>query len=207
MRPKLGPGRRPVRDHLSEPNRGFDRLDLAEEGLQVIKLMMTPVLEQRRGFRRHLPLVGVRQATPCRNVAANFIDDRRRVVFLLGRREAISGAEPQFTLARCPAAFLWFRDWRDQFGAATVVDDPVRRLAFPVQLPVPAGMEIRRIENRPLEKAFDHDGTPSSGVRRYLIAPTYDATERLLCQSRFRAALAVRPILKRSKSLRRNHCG
>jgi hypothetical protein len=63
---------------FDEPDRGLDRLDLAE-GLEFLELMMTPVLEQPCGLRRNLPLVKVRQPAPGRDMAANFIDD-------LGRR-------------------------------------------------------------------------------------------------------------------------
>lgn len=142
VRPDFRAGRRAVGGDLGEPDGGLDRLDLAKEGPQVIELMMPPVLEQPSGFRRYLPLVRVRQAPPGCDVATNFIDDRGRIVFLLGSREAISGAEAPFALTRRATTLLRLRHRRDQLRAATVVDEPVRRLAVRIQLAEPAGIDI-----------------------------------------------------------------
>jgi hypothetical protein len=57
--------------------------DLAEEWTNAGELMMAPVLEQARRFRRDLPLVGVGQRLPMLNEASYLVDDRRRVVLLL----------------------------------------------------------------------------------------------------------------------------
>ena len=48
--------RREVRRDLGEPDRGLDRLDLAEERPDAAELVVPPVLEQARGLGRHLPL-------------------------------------------------------------------------------------------------------------------------------------------------------
>ena len=51
-----------LRRDLGQPDRGLDRLDLAEEGPDAAELVMPPVLKQPGGFRRHLPLIRVGQA-------------------------------------------------------------------------------------------------------------------------------------------------
>jgi hypothetical protein len=45
-----------VRRHLGEPDGGFDRFDLAEEWPDAAEGMMSPMLEESCGLRRHLPL-------------------------------------------------------------------------------------------------------------------------------------------------------
>ena len=45
-----------LRRDLGQPDRRFDRLDLAEERADAAELVMPPVLEQARRLRRDLPL-------------------------------------------------------------------------------------------------------------------------------------------------------
>ena len=128
VRPDPGAGRRALRGDLREPDSRLDRLDLAEERLEVIELMMAPMLEQPRRLRRHLPLVGVRQIAPTRDVTANFVDDRGRIVFLVVGRHPVDAAESQFALARRPPPPLRLRHRRDQLRAPPGVDYPIGRL-------------------------------------------------------------------------------
>jgi hypothetical protein len=128
MRPDPGARRRAIGGDLGEPDRGLDRLDLAEKRLIFVKSMMTPMLEESGGLRRHLPLVRVRQIAPVFDVAANFIDDRGRVVFLLGGRQPVAGAKCQFRLPRRSPPPLRLRYRRDQLRTPPGLDYPIGRL-------------------------------------------------------------------------------
>jgi hypothetical protein len=52
MRPDLGAGRGALRGDLGEPDRGLDRLDLAEKRAEVLELVVPPMLQQPSGLRR-----------------------------------------------------------------------------------------------------------------------------------------------------------
>jgi hypothetical protein len=160
VRPDPGARRRTVRGDLGEPDRGLDRLDLAEKRLEVIELMMAPMLKEAGGFRGHLPLVGVRQVAPRRDVTANFVDDRGRVVLLLLCGKPVAGAETQFALARRASPPLRLRHRGDQFRAPAAPDDAIGRLAILVEFPMPGGMRVGRVEDRPLEKTLVHPPLP-----------------------------------------------
>ena len=85
--------------HLREPGGSFDCLNLAEEWAGVAELVMSPVLQQARGFGRYLP-VRRRQAAPLVYVLAQLIDDRRRVILLLFRRKPFAFVEDHLLLFR-----------------------------------------------------------------------------------------------------------
>ena len=74
-----------LRRDLGQPDRGFHRLDLAEERADAAELVMAPVLKKPRGLRRDLPLVGIGQGSPGVHVTAHLIDDRGGIVLLLLR--------------------------------------------------------------------------------------------------------------------------
>ena len=67
--------RRQMRRDFGEPDRRFDRLDLTEERPDAAELVVSPVLEESRRLRRHLPLAG-RQVAPGVDLAADLVDDR-----------------------------------------------------------------------------------------------------------------------------------
>ena len=117
-----------MRGHFGEPDRGFDRFDLAEEGTDAAELMVSPVLEQSSRLRRHLPLAG-RQMAPGIDLAADLVDDGRQVVGLLLRRQAASLVEDQFLLLRASPPLLRLGDGGDELGSAA----PLER--FPVGWP------------------------------------------------------------------------
>ena len=78
--------RRPRRGATSvEPDQRLDRLDLAEEGPDAAEAVVAPVPQQAGGLRRDLPIARLRQRPPPVHVAAQLVDDGRRVV-LLGLR-------------------------------------------------------------------------------------------------------------------------
>src|SRR6266567_3256330 len=73
---------RPQTHSEAQPDRGFRRLNLAEERTNRTELMMTPMLKKPGRLRRDLPLAGIRQGAPDVYVAADLIDDRRGIVLL-----------------------------------------------------------------------------------------------------------------------------
>jgi hypothetical protein len=88
-------------------------------------------------------------------VPAHLVDDRGRVVLLLGGRESLSLVEHHLRLLGL--ALLGFGDRGDELGAAAAFDEDPSRLARPVQLPVAARVVVRRVEYRPLEKRVRHE--------------------------------------------------
>ena len=60
-----------MRGDFGQPNGGFHRLDLAEEGPDARERIMAPVLQQARRLRRDLPLIRVWQPTSLVHVAAD----------------------------------------------------------------------------------------------------------------------------------------
>ncbi len=101
------------------------------------------------GFGRCAPLV---------HVAAQLVDDRRRVVLLRGGRDAGALVEDDPLL---PGALVLLRpgDRRDEAGRAPRLDEPSGRLAVRVELPVAAGVGVGRVEDRPLEEGAVSHGT------------------------------------------------
>ena len=51
---------------------------------------------------------------------------------------------------------LWLRDRSDEFGRPASVDDPLRWLAFLVELPVPRRPIVRRVQYWVVEKRVGH---------------------------------------------------
>jgi hypothetical protein len=78
--PELLAGSPQLGRDFGQPDGGLDRLDLAEERPLVLKLVLAPVLQQASGLGRDLPLRRVGQRTPGVDVAAQLVDDGRRVV-------------------------------------------------------------------------------------------------------------------------------
>jgi len=69
---------------LGQPDGGFHCLNLAEEGPDTTKAVMSPVLEQAGGFRGNLPIVRVGQSAPLINLAPQAVDGCGGVVLLGG---------------------------------------------------------------------------------------------------------------------------
>ena len=68
----------------------------AEEGTDLIEIMMPPMLKEARRLRRDLPLAGVGEGSPCVHCLADLIDDRRRIVLLFLGRKAFALVEHDF---------------------------------------------------------------------------------------------------------------
>ena len=87
---------------------------------------------------------------------AQFVDDRRRIVFLLGGRDARPLVEHQPFLSCTPLVLLRLGDGSDELGGATRLDDLPGGLSLRVELPVTRGIRIGGIEDRPFEEAVVH---------------------------------------------------
>lgn len=77
----------------------------------------------------------------------DFIDEGSRIVGLLLGRDLLGCAELKALLTRgLFFLLLRFWNWRDQIRAASELQDAVCRLPV-LELPVPSGLVIRRIED------------------------------------------------------------
>jgi hypothetical protein len=148
---------RGARGDLCEPDGGLDRFHLTEERADASKRVAAPMLEQAGGFGRDLPLARVWPGAPLGDVAAHFVDDRVGVVLLLLGRQPGTFIENDILLGRRGFSFLRLGDRRDELGAATGVDDFLRRLAVGIEFPMPLGALVRRIEDRMLEERIGHE--------------------------------------------------
>ena len=140
----LAEGRR----HLGQPDRGLHRLDLAEERPDVAEPMAAPVRQEPRGLRRHAPGVRIRQLPPPVHSLADAADERGQVVLLrLGPERLRRRVEEDFLLLDA-LLFLRLRDRRDERDLAALGEDPVRRLAARVELPVARRVLVRGVQDR-----------------------------------------------------------
>ena len=121
-------------------------------GLGSVVAERAPVAQERGGDRRDLPLLGVGERPPVVDLLAQVVDDRRGVVFLRLRREAVAGVEDEARLLALAALVLRLRDRRDQLGLPPALDDPVGRQAVGVELPVRPGLDVRGVQDGLLEE-------------------------------------------------------
>ena len=90
---------------FGKPDSGFRGFHLKEERADATELVVTPVLEQARRFRRHLPLAGTGQCPPLIHALPNLVDNRRGIVLLgLGRKPLPLSK----TISSCAAARFRF---------------------------------------------------------------------------------------------------
>ena len=172
---------------LGQPDGGLDRLDLAEEGPDAGETVMPPVPEEARGLGGHPPLPRVRSLPPLVDLAADAVDDPGVLLVLLrAGGEPLALVEDQGFLGvlgflgvpgfmprgALPAAFLRLRDGGDEFGPAAALDDLPGRLAVRVELPMPAGIAVRGVEDRVLEESVVHVRPPSAVVSVGLVPVT-----------------------------------
>src|SRR5207248_2151823 len=130
-----------------------DRLDLAEERPEARERVVAPVVEQARGLRRHAG----RAQTPLIDVPAQLVDDRRRVVLLLGRGDAGALVEHQGLLRSRGLPLLRLRDRGNELGRPPKFHQMAGRLALLVELPVPPRVFVRRVEDRLFEELLGWD--------------------------------------------------
>ena len=142
---------------LGEPDQRLDRLDLAEEGPDAAEAVVAPVPQQAGGLRRDLPITRLRQRPPPVHVAAQLVDDGRRVVLLGLRGHPGAVPELQRVLGAGGLPFPRLRDGSDELGPPAPVDQPVGRLPLSVELPMAGGGLVRRVDDRLGEEAVCHE--------------------------------------------------
>jgi hypothetical protein len=145
-----------VRCDFGKPKGSLDRLDLAEEGAYVAESVVTPVAEQLLGLRGYAPLRRVRQSPPLADLPAHTVDDRSVVVLLLLGREPLSFVVCQTALVWIPSSLLRPGYRCDELGGPSIFDDPLGGLPLLVELPMPRGILVWRVEYRLLEESVVH---------------------------------------------------
>ena len=148
--------------HFRQPDRRLDGLDLTEERPGTLERVVSPMVQEARGFRGDSPATRVWQSAPLVYMTSELVDDRCRIVLLLLGREPLAFVEDELRLLYV-AALLRLRDRRDELGAAASLDDLLRRLALVVELPVAGGVLVGRVEDRALEEGVGH-GSLESGA-------------------------------------------
>ena len=143
--------------NLSQPDGRLDSLYLAEEGLDVAEVVVSPMLEQTSGLGRDAPVVGVAQLSPLVDLTANLIHHRRDVVLLLlrGQPLALIDDECLLMLIRPSLPGLW--DGGDELRAAPVLDDLLGRLTLIIELPVLSRVVVGGVEYGLFEEAIHHE--------------------------------------------------
>ena len=131
---------------FGQPDDRLDGFDLAKERPDGLEIVVSPVVQQPGGRRGHVPVGWIGQIAPGRNVRTDFVDDRSRIVFLLGRREAFLVAERQLALLGLVLLFSRLRNWRDEFGPAPPLSGRlIKRLTILVQSVMPRWHKVWRV--------------------------------------------------------------
>jgi hypothetical protein len=143
--------------NFGEPDRRLDSFNLAKERPDVIETVMAPVLEQARRFRRDLPVVRIRPASPLVYMLPELVDDRRGIVLLLFGREPSAFIKNDFPLCRLRLAFPGLRNRGNEFRAPAASDDSLCGLALIVELPMLSRVFIGRVQDGPFKKWISHE--------------------------------------------------
>ena len=178
---------------LGEPDQRLDRLDLAEEGPEAAEAVVAPVPQQAGRLRGGAPIVRVRQRPPPVHVAAELVDDGRRVVALGLRGNPGAVPELQPVLGGCRLPLPGLGDGRDEFRPPPLLDDAAGRLSFRVQLPMAGRVLVGRVDDRLLEERSAHGWlrsvlSPGSCIERTRSSAISDASSGI-----GRAARSARP--------------
>src|SRR5450432_118033 len=142
--------------HLGQPDGCLNGFNLTEERPDAAELVVSPMLEKARGFGGYLPVIGIRPTSPLVYMMAEFVDDGSLIVLLFFGGKTLAFVENDWLLIRVSLALAGFRNRRDEFGRAAMLNNQLRRLALVVKLPVAFWFGIRRVENRPLEELIIH---------------------------------------------------
>ena len=110
--------------------------------------MIPPVLKQPRRFGIYLPLAGLGPLPPPFHMTTHLVDDRRGIVLLFASRESLPLIKNEARQVLASLPLLGFRDGRDEFGTATILDDPLSRLPLGIELPM-AQRVLRLSKPRP----------------------------------------------------------
>ena len=116
----------------------------------------SPVLQEPRCLRGDLPLVWIWQVTPLVNELAQLIDDRSRVVRLSSCRETEAFVEDHRLLIGRGRALLRLGNRSDEVSTPAGFDDPLRRLALVVQLPVARRPLVGRVKDGVIKERIRH---------------------------------------------------
>jgi len=128
---------------LSEPDGGFHRFHLAEEGPDVAELVLSPVLQQAGCLGRDLPLMGLRQTAPLVHLLPHGVDHGCRLFILLGRcGQPFAFVENKLLLGVGSCALPGAGNGCDKLGAAAAVENPLGGLTLLIQLPMPRRVGI-----------------------------------------------------------------
>ena len=141
----------PLRSHFRQPDSRLHRLHLAEEGSNVVPAILAPpVLQESRRLGRHLPLLGARELAPAGDFGTQVLNHPRQVELRL-----VLFPRGQFQL-RAASALLWGGNGRIEADLPAGLDQPVRRLAVAVELPVARRRLVWGVEDRLFEELRVH---------------------------------------------------
>ena len=173
--------RRRLRCHFDQPDRRFDRFNLAEEGTEGCEIVMPPMLQQSSGFRGHLPLAGGKPP-PAFDLIANFVDAGVDIVLLFFGRQPLDVFKHDLLLSLGDFPFFRLRNWRKKLGAPTGFDDLLCRLPALVQFPMPLRTLVRRVEDRVLEEWVGNRSDPLKRESNNHVAEIADPMQPVICR-------------------------
>jgi hypothetical protein len=129
---------------------------------RLVRLQGAPVLQEALRDGAHLPLRGIRQATPGVDLGAQLVDERGRIVFHRRGRQAVARIEGHRGLRA--RRTLGPGHGRNEIGASATFEDAVGRPPLGVEFPMAIGTRVWRVENRVFEKM--HGGFLSRAAPR-----------------------------------------
>src|ERR1700693_5958098 len=89
--------------------------------------MLSPMLEQTRGFRRHLPVAWIRSAAPLVRLEAEFVDGGRGCVLLVLGGNSLSLVPVELLLIRRGLTLPRLGNRRDELCVAAGFEDALGR--------------------------------------------------------------------------------
>ena len=147
---------------LGQPDGGLDRFHLAEKRAYALELVVAPVGEQALGGGRDTPVGRVRDCPPSRDVAADFVDDGGRVVFLLFGRKVLRVRQDKVALSILALLLARLWDGGDQLRPSAPLDRRhIQRLTLGIQGVVPGWRFIGGVQDRLVEGAGGHQTAAS----------------------------------------------
>ena len=125
--------------NFGKPDRDFGRLYLTEEGPEALLVRVSPMAEQSRCFGRNLPVQRVGQRPPALNLRAHLGNGglKRKLVIQVVKVEEVR-------LRRRGAS----RDGGDELGPPAARHDETGGAALIIEIPVPRGRGIWRVQDR-----------------------------------------------------------
>ena len=121
--------------NFGQPNYRLYRLDLTEEGADIVESMAAPVVQQPGRLGRNPPLTKIRQRPPAIDGVADAVDGLCQLVLLIFRCD-LARSLIQVQLLLGAFALLRRGDRCDERDLAPPVEDAVGGLAALVKLPV-----------------------------------------------------------------------